>query len=199
MPPRRLLPLPLAVLLALAAAVPATAAEWDVEALNFHFAPRERQVAVGDTVTWRFTDAGHSATSRAGQAEQWDSGTRDAGGIYKHTFTKPGRYEYVCIPHESFMTGVIEVGGDPVARTVDVFRTKRRGRSVTISVTLNEAASLTYRLKGPSRRTVKRGRLPAGSHRFKLKRLAEGRYRGTLTLKDDFDNRTKRSNSFRIR
>jgi plastocyanin len=196
---RRLLPLPLAILLALAFAHPAMAAEWTVEALNFSFAPRQQQVAVGDTVTWRFTDAGHSSTARPGQAEQWDSGTMDAGGIYKHTFTKPGRYEYVCTPHESFMSGVIEVGGDPVARTIDGFSTKRRGRSVTVRVTLNEPARLTYKLKGPTRRTVKRGRLPAGEHRFKVKRLAKGRYRGTLTLKDDFDNRTVRRNSFRIR
>jgi plastocyanin len=199
MRPRRLLPLPLAVLLALAAAAPAMAAEWSIDALNFEFAPDRQQVAVGDTVTWRFVDDGHSATSRPGQAEQWDSGTKAAGGVYKHTFTKPGRYEYVCIPHESFMTGVIEVGGDPVARTVDGFRAKRRGKSVTVSFTLNEAARVTYKLRGASRRTVKRGRLAAGSHRIRVKRLPKGRYNGTLTLLDDFDNRVTRKNSFRIR
>ena len=198
MRPRRLLPLPLAVLLALAATAPATAAEWTVQAFNFEFGPEQQQVAVGDTVSWSFTDAGHSSTSRPGQAERWGSGTREAGGIYRHTFTKPGRYEYVCLPHESFMSGVIQVGQDSVARTADRFRAKRRGRSVTVSVTLNEPAQLTYRLKGPTRRTVKRGRLAAGSHSFKLKRLATGRYRGTLTLKDDFDKRTTRRNSFRI-
>jgi plastocyanin len=195
----RLLPIPLAVLLVLLAAAPATAADWSVEALNFRFAPADRQVAVGDTVTWRFTDAGHSATSRPGQAERWDSGTRDAGGIYQHTFTKPGRYEYVCLPHESFMTGVIEVGGDAVARTLDGFSVTRRGKSVTVRLTLNEAARVTYKVRGASRRTVRRGRLAAGSHRFRVKRLARGRYRGTLTLEDDFDNRTTRRNRFRIR
>ena len=198
MRPRRLLPLPLAVLFALAAAAPASAAEWTVRTFNFEFGPPQQQVAVGDTVAWSFTDVGHSATSRPGQAEKWDSGTRDAGGIYRHTFTKPGRYQYICEPHESFMSGVIQVGSDSVARTADPLRTRRRGRSVTVSVTLNEPAQLTYRLKGPSRRTVKRGRLAAGSHSFKLKRLATGRYRGTLTLKDDFDKRTTRRNSFRI-
>jgi plastocyanin len=195
----RLLPLPLAVLLSLAAAAPAAAVEWTVDVKDFDFTPQTRQVEVGDTVVWRFNDGGHTATSRPGQAEQWDSNLRDGGGIYEHTFTKPGRYEYVCTPHESFMYGVIEVGGDPVARTMDGFRTKRRGKSVTVSLTLNEPAVLTYKLKGPSKRTVKRGRLPAGAHSFKVKRLAKGRYRGTLTLRDDFDNRTTRKNRFRIR
>jgi plastocyanin len=200
MRPGRLLPLPLAVLLALAAAPPAMAVDWTVDVTaNFTFAPSERQIAVGDKVTWRFQDGGHTTTSRPGQAERWDSNLRSGGGIYEHTFTKPGRYQYVCTPHASFMSGVIQVGGDAVARTTDGFRTKRRGRSVTVSVTLNEAASLTYKLKGPSRRTVKRGRLAAGSHSFKVKRLAKGRYRGTLTLKDDFDKRTTRKSSFRIR
>jgi plastocyanin len=199
MRPHRLLPLPLALAIALAAAAPAGAAEWTIDVRDFSFAPGTRQVEVGDKVIWRFHDGGHTTTSRSGQAEQWDSNLRNGGGIYEHTFTKPGRYEYVCTPHESFMTGVIEVGGDPVARTVDGFSTKRRGKSVTIRVTLNEPASLTYKLKGPSRRTVKRGRLQAGEHSFKVRRLAKGRYRGTLTLRDDFDNRTIRKNSFRIR
>jgi plastocyanin len=199
MRPHRLLPLPLAVLLALAAAAPATAAEWTIDVTDFAFAPETRQVEVGDKVVWRFHDGGHTSTARPGQAEQWNSDLRDGGGIYEHTFTKPGRYEYVCTPHETFMAGVIEVGGDPVARTVDGFRTKRRGKSVTVTVTLNEPAVLTYKVKGPTRRTVKRGRLPAGRHSFKVKRLAKGRYRGTLTLRDDFDNRTTRKSSFRIR
>jgi plastocyanin len=199
MRPHRLLPLPLAVLLALAAAAPAAAAEWTIDVTDFQFTPATRQVEVGDKVVWRFHDGGHTTTSKSGQAEQWDSQLRNGGGLYEHTFTRPGRYEYVCTPHASFMSGVIEVGGDAVARTVDGFRTRRRGRSVTVSVTLNEPAVLTYKLRGPTRRTVKRGRLPAGEHSFKLKRLAKGRYRGTLTLRDDFDNRTTRRNSFRIR
>jgi plastocyanin len=193
---RLLLPLPLALLLL---APSATAAEWNVEAFNFRFSPANRQVAVGDTVTWRFTDDGHSATSRPGQGEQWDSGTRGAGAIYKHTFTRPGRYEYVCTPHESFMTGVIEVGGDAVARTMDGYRTKRRKRSMTVSFTLNEPARASYKVRGATRRSVNRGRLPAGSHRIRVKRLKKGRHNGTLTLTDDFDNKVVRKNSFRIR
>jgi plastocyanin len=191
--------LPLAVLFALAGAAPAMAADWTVDVTDFEFTPFARQIEVGDKVIWRFNDGGHTATSRPGQAEQWDSGERFGGGIYEHTFTKPGRYEYVCTPHASFMTGVIEVGGDPVTDTIDDFRSQRRRRSVTISFTLNEPARVTYRLRGASRRTVSRGRLGTGSHHFRVKRLARGRYRGALTVLDDFGNRVTPRNSFRIR
>jgi plastocyanin len=195
----RLLPLPLALLLALAGASPAMAVNWTVDVTDYEFTPSERQIAVGDKVVWRFNDGGHTATSRPGQGEQWDSDLQSGGGTFEHTFTKPGRYQYVCTPHSSFMSGVIEVGGDPVSDTVDNFRTKRRGRSVTIRFTLNEPARVTYRLRGPRRRTVRRGRLETGSHSFKVRRLARGRYRGTLIVTDDFDNSVRPKNSFVIR
>jgi plastocyanin len=190
---------PLAFLVALACAAPAQAVDWTVDVRDFSFTPSVRQVQVGDKVIWRFHDGGHTATARPGQAEQWDSGVQPGGGIYEHVFTRPGRYEYVCTPHASFMSGAIEVGGDPVADTIDDFRAKRRRRSVTISFTLNEPARVTYRLRGARRRTIRRGRLEAGPHSFKVRRLARGRYRGTLTVIDDFDNTVRPRNSFVIR
>jgi plastocyanin len=158
----RLLPLPLALLLVLAGASPAMAVDWTVDVTDFDFTPSERQIAVGDKVIWQFRDDGHTTTSRPGQGERWDSDFQSGGATYEHIFTEPGRYEYVCTPHSTFMSGVIEVGSDPVSDTVDRFRTSRRGRSATIRFTLNEPAEMTYRLKGPSRRTITRDRLAAG-------------------------------------
>jgi plastocyanin len=198
MRPHRLL-VPLALLLALTCAAPARAVDWTVDVRDFSFTPTVRQVQVGDKVIWRFHDGGHTTTARPGQAEQWDSDLQPGGGIYEHVFTKPGRYEYVCTPHASFMSAAIEVGGDPVTDTVDDFHAKRRRRAVTISFTLNEPARVTYRLRGPRRRTIRRGRLEAGPHSFKVRRLARGRYRGTLTVIDDFDNSVRPRNSFVIR
>jgi plastocyanin len=198
MRPRRFL-LPLALLVTLACAAPARAVDWTVDVRDFSFTPTVRQVQVGDKVIWRFHDGGHTTTARSGQAEQWDSDLQPGGGIYEHVFTRPGRYDYVCTPHASFMAGTIEVGGDPVADTIDDFRAKRRRKSVTISFTLNEPARVTYRLRGPRRRTVRQGRLEAGPHTFKVRRLARGRYRGTLTVIDDFDNSVRPKNSFVIR
>jgi plastocyanin len=199
MRPHRLLLLPLTTLIALAAASPAMALDWSVDVTNFQFTPATRQINVGDTVTWTFTDGGHTSSSLPGQPDRWDSGPKDVAGTFQHTFTKPGRYQYLCKPHRDFMHGTIVVGKDTVTRTVDNLKTRRSGKTVTISFKLNEPAVVTYKLKGPSRRTVSKGRLLAGRHSFKLTRLKAGSYRGVLTLSDDFDNKVTPKNSFVIR
>lgn len=195
----RLLPTPLVLLLALAAAAPASAAEVEVGVVNFDFQPATRAIGVGDTVIWRFNAEGHTATANGGQAERWDSGNRRFEQTFRHTFDTPGRFQYVCIPHAGFMKGTIQVGTDKVSDTVDALRTKRSGSSVRVSFKLNEAATVTYKLRGAERRTVRRGRLAAGRHSFRVRNLETGSYSGTLTLKDDFDKSAKPKSSFEIR
>jgi hypothetical protein len=97
------------------------------------------------------------------------------------------------------MKGVIEVGTDTVVDTLDDFKSTRRGNRVKLSFLLNEPATVTYRLKGPSRRTVRRGRLGAGTRSFTLRRLKRGTYRGVLTVVDDFDKKITPRNFFVIR
>jgi plastocyanin len=201
MRPKRLA-IPLAVLFALLPAAPATAFDWNTNVIDFEFQPAERKIAVGDSVTWNFRIGGHTSTSVGGQPDRWNSvssGTNDAGTSYTHVFNTPGRYQYICIPHRDFMKGVIEVGTDTVVDSVSRFRTKRTGRRVRISFRLNEPATVRYSLKGPSRRTVKRGRLAAGAHSFTVRRLRRGTYRGVLTVVDDFDKKTTPRNFFVIR
>jgi plastocyanin len=195
----RLLPVPLVLLVALAAAVPASAAEVDVGVANFDFAPATRTIAVGDTVIWRFNDSGHTATSNRGQAERWNSGNRTAGQTFRKTFTRPGRFQYVCIPHATFMRGTIQVGTDRVRDTVDAFRTRPSGSRVRVSFELNEPATVSFSLRGAERRTVRRGRLGAGRHSFTVRNLDAGSYRGTLAVADDFDKRSSAQKSFVIR
>jgi plastocyanin len=204
MRPRRLL-IPATLALTLGLAAPAMAAEWTVDVTSsFTFEPTERQVGVGDTVIWTFSDSGHTTTAREGQVESWDSTKsgglfNDAGESFRHTFDRPGRFQYVCLPHQDFMRGTIQVGEDTEPDTVDKFRTAKRGNRVTIRFTLNEAAKATYRLRGPSAKSYKRARLRAGRRAFTLRNLEPGRYRGKLTLVDDFDKKTTQRNSFRIR
>ena len=196
----RLLPIPLALFLALAAAAPASAAEVEVGVVNFDFQPATRSIAVGDIVVWRFMIDGHTTTATPGQAERWNSGpeTTPSGQTFRNRFDTPGRFQYVCIPHAGFMKGTIQVGTDRVRDTVDGFKTQRSGSSVKVSFKLNEPATATYRLLGAERRTVRRGRLARGRHSFSVRNLDEGSYRGTLTLKDDFDKSAKPKSSFVI-
>jgi plastocyanin len=195
----RLLLIPVTALIALGLAGPATAADFGIGVTDFDFTPGEQKIAVGDRVIWTFTDGGHTTTANRGQPDSWDSDLENSGATFEHTFTKPGRYQYICTPHESFMKGEIVVGEDAERDTVDGFKTKRVGKRATISFTLNEAASMTYSLKGPSKRTVKRKRLKAGKQSFTVKRLKKGSYTGTLTLTDDFDKRATQKKSFKVR
>ena len=193
-----LLPTQLALLLALAVPGPASALDWNVVVADFSFTPREQAIDVGDTVVWRFAESGHTTKASPRQAERWNSGPAPTpqGGTFRHTFTRPGRFQYYCEPHRPDMDGVIEVGEDEVSDTVDRFRSKRRGAGVRISFKLNEAATATYKLRGAERRTVRRGRLAAGRHSFRVRNLEPGRYRGQLKLSDDFDNVVIRKKSF---
>ena len=188
----RLVPAPLALLVSLAAVAPASAAERFVNVVDFEFQPGSLQVDPGDTVTWTFTAGGHTTTANRGQAETWDSGPAlsPAGGRFSHTFNTPGRYGYICIPHASFMSGVVQVGQDEFPKSQASFKQTRRGNSITMSFRLVEPAKVTVGLRGPSRRTAIRGRLEPGRHSIKLSRLREGRYRGIVTFEDDFKKKS---------
>ena len=202
MRPNRLL-IPLAVFLPLVLASPAAAFDWNVNVIDYEFQPKERTIAVGDSVTWSFAVDGHTTTSKRGQPDSWnsapDGGTNSAGAPFTKVFNTPGRYQYICVPHQSFMEGVIQVGTDTVVDSLDNFKSKRTGNRVKLSFLLNEAATVTYKLTGKSRRTVKLGRLAAGRRSFTLRRLKRGTYRGVLTVVDDFDKKITPRNFFVIR
>jgi len=193
---------PLAFVLALVPAAPAAAFDWSTNVIDFEFQPSERKIAQGDSVTWNFSAEGHTSASAGGQPDSWKSiedGVNPAGSSYSHVFNTRGRFQYVCLQHRDFMKGVVEVGTDTVADSIDNFRTRRTANRVRISFKLNEPATVRYSLRGPSRRTVKRGRLEAGTHNFTLRRLKRGSYRGVLTVVDDFDKKVTPRNSFVIR
>jgi plastocyanin len=194
---------PLAVLLSLILAGPAAAAvDWNTQVVDFKFTPAAHKINVGDTVTWDFAVNGHTTASLSGQPDSWksiDSGANPAGTSFTHQFDTPGKYQYVCLQHQNFMKGTIEVGTDKVIDTLDNFKTKRAGHRVRIGFKLNEPATVSYRLKGPSGKRVKKGRLAAGRHSFTVKRLKRGTYRGVLTVVDDFDKKITPRNHFVIR
>lgn len=194
MRPRRLL-LPLAVLTPLALASPALAADATVRVIDFEFIEKNLAIDVGDTVTWSFEASGHTTTADRGQAESWSSAgpnneTNQAGATYAHTFTTPGRYSYICIPHQTFMTGTVTVGSDPYARSYSRFRRVVRGTKITFKFTLREPARVVAKLSGAERRSVTKRRLRPGAHSIAFARLEDGAYRGTVTFTDDFDKKS---------
>jgi plastocyanin len=87
------------------------------------YEPATLTVSVGTTVQWKndgqqvhdATDR-RDAASRASDvaypigAEPFDSGPMQPGQTFSYTFTIPGTYQYICVPHEfGGMTGEVIV------------------------------------------------------------------------------------------
>lgn len=87
------------------------------------FVPEKLRVPVGTTVVWKNTGATlHTVTADAAKAKvashvslpqgakEFDSGPIAPGATYAQTFTVPGTYKYICMPHESDgMIGEVDV------------------------------------------------------------------------------------------
>jgi plastocyanin len=91
---------------------------------NFDYHPATVRVRAGETVEWQNKSviSAHTVTCDPAKArkaehvampdgaEAFDSGKVKTKGTFRHTFTVPGRYRYLCIPHEEMgMVGEVEV------------------------------------------------------------------------------------------
>jgi plastocyanin len=91
------------------------------------FEPARVVVHAGDTVEWQNTSSvPHTITADARRAAEgkevilppgatpFNSGVIAPGGSYRHAFTVPGTYKYICVPHADFgMTGELMVQPRP--------------------------------------------------------------------------------------
>jgi plastocyanin len=96
---------------------------------GLRFEPARVVVYPGDTVEWQNPSSmPHTVTADARRAAEgkevvlpagaapFDSGTIAPGGSYRHTFTAPGTYKYICVPHAAFgMAGEVTVQHRPAA------------------------------------------------------------------------------------
>ena len=85
---------------------PVSAADQDVNIIDFSFSAASVTVNVGDTVTWTNTGAAPHTSSADGGA--WDSGNLQPGGTFERTFTGAGTFAYHCNVHPT-MTGTVIV------------------------------------------------------------------------------------------
>lgn len=184
----------LAAALSLCVVSPAFAADVPAQAVDFSFVPKTLKVAPGDSVTWSFSgEYEHTSTSVKGQAESWSSGLQTAGGTYSHTFTKPGRFQYICLPHRFTMKGTVQVGDDPYSKSFGAVTTS----GTTSRFGLLEAARVTAKL---GKKRVYSARRDPG--RVKVawgKGLKAGSYKGTIVAVDDFDVTTSKTVRFTVR
>ncbi|MFA6530881.1 MAG: cupredoxin family copper-binding protein [Candidatus Micrarchaeia archaeon] len=81
-----------------------TATSYEVSIENGTFVPREIQIRVGDTVTWRNNDImPHTATSTG----NFNTGAISQGSWSNVTFNQEGTFEYICTLHPSMIGKVI--------------------------------------------------------------------------------------------
>jgi plastocyanin len=68
---------------------------------GFFFSPSSVTIRLGDTVRWTFSSGGHSTTSGSPGMPNglWDSGIRNQGAVFTHTFPAVGTFPYYCTPH----------------------------------------------------------------------------------------------------
>ena len=91
---------------------------------KLRFVPTQITIKAGDTVEWRnigsirhtvTADPRRAPSSRNVElpdgAEAFDSGLMMGGQSFRYTFSEPGVYRYVCLPHErARMLGTVIVG-----------------------------------------------------------------------------------------
>lgn len=98
---------------------PASAATFNVM-LGYYgglveFAPSSVTIHPGDQVTWVWRSGRHSTTSgRPGMPNGiWDSGLRDQGATFTHTFNSVGTFPYYCRAHSAYVGKVIVTSATP--------------------------------------------------------------------------------------
>ncbi|MEU2776013.1 plastocyanin/azurin family copper-binding protein [Streptomyces sp. NPDC007162] len=75
---------------------------------GYAFSPRSLTISAGDTVTWVNQDqAPHNVKTVSGPASV-QSSMLNKGGVFSHTFSTPGTYDYECTVHPG-MTAVLVV------------------------------------------------------------------------------------------
>ena len=72
------------------------------------FTPASLTVSTGTTIKWTNKDGvAHTVTSDV--AGQFDSGSISTNGVYSHTFSTVGTFNYHCTPHPSMKAKIIVV------------------------------------------------------------------------------------------
>jgi plastocyanin len=72
------------------------------------FNPSSITIAPGTSITWTNKDViAHTATSNAGQADTFDSGTLNTNGTYSYMFNIAGTFTYYCKVHPGMVAVVV--------------------------------------------------------------------------------------------
>ncbi len=150
-----------------------------VTVANMAFSPAAVTVAVGETVTWTFTDStAHTTTSDQGF---WDSGTKLNGGTYSRAFTSAGTFPYHCTIH-SHMRGTVRVSvtatGSPSAGWKLRWSTVKGKNGITFDVSTRKGSGRWTKLKtGVTGATAKFNPAKSGNYQVRARTVMNGAVR----------------------
>jgi plastocyanin len=88
-----------------AASEPPASGITEVVAKDVSFSPAAIQVPAGTEVSWSFQDG---QVPHNVHGDGWGSGDPQRSGTFRHTFDRPGTYDYACTVHPR-MTGRVVV------------------------------------------------------------------------------------------
>ena len=171
------------------------------------FDPSTVRIQPGEAVRWVWasdSSSQHNVAADPNQTERFRSAFLEgAGKSFSHTFSKPGRFTYLCEIHSNTMRGVVEVGPAPFPDTklplARALAVRVTGAVAKLSFGLSEKARVKVVLSGPSRRTTSKS-LRSGKRSLSFRRLRAGSYKATLRPTDSAGNRgPSASKRFRIR
>jgi len=93
---------------ALTTGAPVVATDREIQMVDDRYLPSRITVKIGETVIWKNTGNNqHTTSSLAGL---WDSGPLERGTSFRHLFTTPGTYQFICRQHLlQGMRGVVTV------------------------------------------------------------------------------------------
>jgi plastocyanin len=186
---------------------PASSADRRVAIAVFDYRPKTVTVNPGDSVTWRWSgpDTNHSVRAVRSESEDFDSDpgrpvdgiNHEIGATFRHTFTKPGRFDYLCLVHPRFMRGTVVVKAVPdrAAPRIHSLRTS----ASRLRFGLSERARMSAQIRPVGRpmsskpvRTMRfTGRRGRNDVPLRTRGLPPARYRITVTATDEVGNVSK--------
>ena len=109
---------------------------------GFTFLPLSVTIHPGDQVTWTWASSGHSTTSGSPGMPNgiWDSGLRNQGATFTHTFNRVGTFPYYCTQHHE--------GGQVIVTNATPTPTPPTGPPIATTNPAAFIASFSATLKG---------------------------------------------------
>lgn len=126
---------------------------FNITVQNFQFTPASiPNVLIGDVIQFNWANGSHTTTcdplvdnttSLPSGAATWNQNMNSTSTSFSYTVTKVGTYNYVCVPHSSFMAASFVVSS-PLPVVLTSFKVKNVNNIPMVSWTTNSELDCNY-------------------------------------------------------